>query len=742
MRRTLAYLLMAAIQALPIGRPALAQDPAQPPAQAEPVATEPEMLVTAQRRRERLQDVPLSITVADEFLLDRQQVRTLPELMRIAPSLEIQQAPEQSVGGGGSIRGLGTQSFSAGASSAVGVVVDQVPQGNLNIADLFDVERVEVLKGPQGTLFGLTTSAGVINIVTHAPDPSELSARVGGELSGADVAGSRFGRQRLLGLVNVPLGQDAALRIAGNLNAQQGVDRSVPRDRWDQKLDYGARARLLWEPSDQLSLNLIGELSRRHEDGSDFFVITRATPPTEQLLQSCGIHAEEGQQGYCSDQPMHGDFSLYGVSVQIDYELGPVMLSSISAYRGRTRDTGIPDIFRLAGNPVHISIGPGSGRSDLVTEELRVASLQRGVLEYTAGVFLARSQDVTQPQPFNVTAATPMGMLPVLVRENPRRDSLDTSLAMFGQTTVHITRKLGAIAGARLTLERLALEQRFADAMVPAMTTKSVIDPVNVSWKLGAQYQFERDLGSYATVARGYKGPQISTPDDPTVPPVLVRPEIPMAYELGLKGRVLADALNFDLNAFYIDLSDFQAQACQIGAGRALVCTLTNLSKVNSTGVEANVFGSVLRGLSYNLGLMLNRVVYPDGYRDKDGTDLGGLQVAYAPKVKGAFMLEYSRQLARGVQAFVGADAVYKSRLRLNTSADPYQSYAAHWLTGGRLGARGDDDSWTASLFIRNAFDQNEPVLIYSEHPTPGDYGSIYTPQSFRQVGLSLDLRM
>ncbi|MCC7464084.1 MAG: TonB-dependent receptor [Gammaproteobacteria bacterium] len=154
-----------------------------------------EIVVTAQKRTQRLQDVPQSISVASQKQLESQQIVTVSDLSRIAPSLEIQQAPGQSVGGGGQVRGIGTQSFQAGAVGSVGLTVDQVSQGNVNISDLFDVARVEVLKGPQGTLFGLTTSAGVINITTNAPVFNEVSGRVRTELSKEGVAGSGFGRQ-------------------------------------------------------------------------------------------------------------------------------------------------------------------------------------------------------------------------------------------------------------------------------------------------------------------------------------------------------------------------------------------------------------------------------------------------------------------------------------------------------------------------------------------------------------------
>jgi iron complex outermembrane receptor protein len=126
---------------------------------------------------EKVTSVPISITVADAGQLERQQVRTVEDLARIAPSLEMTAAAGQGTGGGGEIRGIGTQTFSQGAVASVGIVVDQVSQGNANISSLFDIARVEVLKGPQGTLFGLTTSAGVINITTNKPDMTKFSAR-------------------------------------------------------------------------------------------------------------------------------------------------------------------------------------------------------------------------------------------------------------------------------------------------------------------------------------------------------------------------------------------------------------------------------------------------------------------------------------------------------------------------------------------------------------------------------------
>jgi iron complex outermembrane receptor protein len=170
---------LASASAIAIAAPAFAQDAPAPEQAAQP-ADNSDIIVTAQRKAEKVTEVPISITVANAAQLERQQVNTMNDLNRIAPSLEIQQAPGQNTGGGGSIRGIGTQTFSAGAVASVGVVVDQVSQGNANISDLFDVSRIEVLKGSASMLFGKGSTGGVVNQVTKQPF---LMDRYEGELS-------------------------------------------------------------------------------------------------------------------------------------------------------------------------------------------------------------------------------------------------------------------------------------------------------------------------------------------------------------------------------------------------------------------------------------------------------------------------------------------------------------------------------------------------------------------------------
>jgi iron complex outermembrane recepter protein len=704
-----------------------------------------EIVVTAQKRVERLQDVPLSITVADQAELERQQVNRIADLARVAPSLEMQQAPGQSVGGGGQIRGIGTQSFQLGAVGSVGIVVDQVSQGNTNISDLFDVARVEVLKGPQGTLFGLTTSAGVINIVTNAPQFDGFSARLRTELATDGSLGSEYGQQIVQGLVNIPLGDSSALRLSGNANLRQGVDRNTVDGDLDSHRTYNGRGRFLWK-GDKLTVNLIGEYSTLDDDGQDFFVIAIANPALTAEIAQCGITAGLGNRDYCSTKPMDSQSKTTAVSAQIDYDASAFTLTSITALRKQDSGPSFLDIFRLDVNPLKIATGPANGDSDLLTQELRFASPAGRKVEYTAGVFFSQQNTHNEPSPFNITLTLPFPPFPTIPVVSLNGNDVhvdDDSSAAFGQATVHVGDHLSVIGGARYTSERLSARFRSLDGVMGTGSTGT--DESNTSWKIGAQYEFNRDRMMYATISRGYKGPQIvlGDPSTPGNQPTVIRPEIPTSYEIGWKASFRGGALLTDLNVFSLDIEDYQGQLCTPNATGGLRCVPQNIDKVRSKGVEFNVFGRPTPNLSLNAGVIYDSVEYPAGFVGQDGSALGGEQLASAPEWKATASAEFSHTFSGSLEGFLGADAVYKSELRLAASTDPNVIYPDHWVLGGRVGLRGMNDRWNAALFVRNAGNDHEPIIRFQNFPdgSIGSYGQILTPQAFRQVGVSGEVR-
>jgi iron complex outermembrane receptor protein len=719
-----------------------------------------EIIVTAQRRAERVTKVPISITVADSAQLERQQVNTVNDLNRIAPSLEIQSAPGQNTGGGGSIRGIGTQTFSAGAVASVGVVVDQVSQGNANISDLFDVARVEVLKGPQGTLFGLTTSAGVINITTNRPEFDTYSVRLRTELSGAGKAGSEFGDQVVQGVVNIPIAGNAALRVAGFTNLRQGPDYDTTTGKYDNVDTWGLRAHLRWEPTSQLSVNLIGDYSRtRVTNGGDFFTFVQtsgqgfaaiapgfAVPDNMTAnLATCGVTAGVGNRNYCTSQYYTDHNYTGGASLNLEYQAEPFTITSITAYRhslesGSGAATNVlradPSLLEIINAPVHRPI-------DLATQELRLSSPAGGTVEYTAGVFGSTQVSHRDAEPLTVFAQVgPQFYIDVHDGGAGESRVRDSSAAVFGQATIRATEKLRLIVGGRYTRDWLKLNT-LADAIPGSTTSQTELNVSKFSWKLGAQYDVARRTMAYATVTRGFKGGQIAQPADAN--PYVVLPEVPTSYELGLKSTLFGGWV-LDTDLFYETIRNFQAQQCTVDVNNVISCVQQNIDGVKSRGAEINLFGKVTRNLSLNTGFIFAKATYPTGFIGTDGSNIGGTQLAYAPKYKFTLSGEYTKAVASGINGFIAVDTVWKSRLRYEQNTLAATTFQPHWNVGGRLGLRTADDRYSLAVFARNLFNSHEPSLMQSSLPyalTNGqqNIGAIYGPQSFRQVGLSLDAR-
>jgi iron complex outermembrane receptor protein len=718
-----------------VGTPAMAQDAAAAPQVPETTSTS-DIIVTAQRRAEKVTEVPISITVASAAQLERQQVNTVNDLARIAPSLEIQQAPGQNTGGGGSIRGIGTQTFSPGAVASVGIVVDQVSQGNANISDLFDIARVEVLKGPQGTLFGLTTSAGVINITTNKPDFTRFSARLRTELSDAGTAGSKYGNQVVQGLVNVPLADNAALRVSGVANLRQGVNRNATTGDLNDNNRYSVRGRLLWEPTDRVTVNLIGDYAKtRSENGGDFFTFVKTIDDFTSALASCGVKVGAGNSKYCMDDNFVGKTENYGGSLQVDYEADPFTLTSITSVR-KFNETGYgaaSNVFRADPLPVQVTNDPVDRSLSLFTQEFRVSSAAGQPIEYTAGAFYSNQKQTRIPETVRVNLFG--NDIPPTV--TPQLTIRDESLAFFGQVTGHVTDAFRLIGGVRYTTDRLSLDKFDTDG---AITSQTVLNSKKWSWRLGAQYDLTSNAMAYATVSRGFKGGQIAVPSN--ADSYVVLPEIPTSYEAGVKATLFGGWVA-DASLFYMKIDNFQAQNCTVDSNAIISCDQTNINGVKTRGAEINFFGNVTRNLSLNTGFIYAKATYPGGFLGTDGTDIGGSQLAYSPRYKFTMSGQYDVPLGENFGGFISVDTVWKSRIRYEANSISDTTFKPHWMVGGRIGVKTADDRYTVAVFVRNAFNVHEPSLMQSDFPFGGaaNVGAIYGPQSYRNVGLSLDAK-
>jgi iron complex outermembrane receptor protein len=740
-------------------------------AEPEPQNVLQEITVTAQKRVERLQDVPVAVTVVGEQQLQQQRVYTIADLARTSPSLEMIQA-FGGPGGGGQIRGVGTQSFTRSAEGAVGIVVDGVPQGNVPNNAVFDIARVEVLRGPQGTLFGLTSSAGVINMATIAPNVSEFSGMAHVDLSDSGKSGSQYGQQTIRGAVNVPLSASSALRVSVNGNRVDGVQRNALTGEDNVLKDGAIRARYLWNASDAVTVNLAADYDKRTQNYFDpqfVYVDVPAGSPLAGELATCGIVASYSNNARCSNLPANGDVKNYGASAQIDWELGGGTLTAISGYRKNKQAPSSVDIMGTPAEFTQIFFSDQTGDGRQFSQELRYASPSGQSVEYVAGLFYSDYQAHTGYAPgggFNVGTFQLAPFFIPFAHDGSSTSTTNKSAAAFGQATWHVTPAFGLLGGLRYTHQKLTDAQSTNPYDPASVATRGATNESNVSGKIGAQYKFSEMLSGYATVTRGYKGPQV-IPAALGSPSTVIGPEIPTAYEIGIKGAGLDGRLGYDVSAFYTKVRDYQGQRCRINGVGVLVCLGESIPSVKTKGIELDVFGRPAQGLTLNAGFIYNEAEFPDGwtgYNPNDlrdpvpgtligQTDLSGRQIVGVPKKKLTLATDYGRSFG-AVEGFIGADAVYKSAMRLAYTGDDRFIYPAHWTVGAHLGIRSPDDHWRVELFGRNLGDEHEPATLFGgpAFVPPGvvpflPNGAVSgisgwtVPTSLRQVGLSAEFR-
>jgi iron complex outermembrane receptor protein len=739
-----------------------------------------EIVVTAQKRVESVQDVPVSITVISNEQLTRAGVSTLSDLSRTSASVEFGAPGTSSPGGGAYVRGIGTNSFGYTAQASVGLVLDGVVMGNTNILSLFDIQRVEVLKGPQGTLFGNSVSAGVINITTNAPDPSKKSLTINGEY-GADALGSDYSRYQVRATANMPITDTSAIRVSVHSESNDGVFKNTWLGTESSNPDQGVRVRYLAKPTDNFTVNLIADYDKVNLNDAPGPLLYRAAPAGSALalaLADCGNTAGESNFDFCSENENISREITRGVSAQLDWGIGnDLTLTSISSYRGRYTASrgdimGIPlsissDRFQAFTKcapppgpppwPPGFDIGcvgiyaiqPGYGPTGLQThdkrqysEELRLASGQNKHLEWVAGLFfLDYKNDIAEGGRINAFFSQGVSIpgMPANYLPTGKFGTVKTQdYAGFGNLTWYITPRVRAILGARWTHSKVS--ETVNDVANHPAPFPLTVTANQFNYRLGGQFDVAQHAMVYATVSTGYKGPQISDSFDNGALPFGVKPEVPTALELGIKASAFDDRLAIDADVFYTKVKDYQGQECQPNSQGTITCVPANISGVKTKGVEVDIFGRPIQGLTLNFTGIYNPADYPDGVIAADGTDLGGTQLTRSSKTKFTLSAEYAHPIGGSVDFVIGADTTYRSKQSIYPSADSQFVVKAGTITNARVGLKSGDD-WGLYLFGRNLGNTHFPRDLF---PTPfqaGGLWQVYDAGALKIIGVQLDAK-
>ena len=740
---------------------AVAADPADP---ADPEVGS-DIVVTARNRGERVQDVPIPITVVTGEEIDRLRLDTIKDYALKVPNLLVNapNARQSSI----AIRGLGKNTANDGMEASVGLIVDNVFAGHVGMSwvNYVDVDRIELLRGPQGTLLGKNTTLGVLNITTRGPyfEPGAT----------ADV--SVGSRNSILAKASVtgPVNDWLAFRASVYYDKRDGFldNPSVPGESFLGVNRGGARLQLLAKPGDGFSARIIAE----YFDASELINTRppRVDPATfaDGSPRSPTYGSRLARDWFAGFQPIYGSFSRlsldsqrplktrqYGLSAELNWTLGDYTLTSISAYRRLDFDAKNDTDY----TPFNIVDYNGTLlKTQQVTQEIRFASPSGGdiPIDYQVGLFFLHSDiETTSRQRFGADAgafyasggqyaalnATAEGRaaladslrgVRVLVAEQPRA----TSIAAFGQLNWHITPRATLTLGIRDTQEwknndiaktaetPLALESRYAGAILTNAqavragriralyaTNGRKISDNSVSWLVSPSYRLSEDVLLYASAARGEKSGAVQFNED-TGAPQNVAPERVRDYELGIKSQWFDRTLTFNLNLYRTNVSDYQAVLSTIGADNSVISYLGNVGRVRMQGVELE---GALR-LSPQATISFAGAYNDATYRSFPNApcalevsniqaicDLSGRRLAGASKWTGNIGFDGFVPVGSGVELYANWTTGFRSDANLNSSLSIYGIQKGYSLTNGSIGFRAADGRWDVGLWARNLFDE------------------------------------
>ncbi len=696
-----------------------------------------EIIVTARRRDESLVKVPLAITVTTGAQLSRDQVYTLTDLQRITPALQVNQGFGGDINGGAGLRGIRTQAFNPSVAPSVAIVLDQAAAGNVNFPILHDIAQVDVLRGPQGTLFGQGASAGVINVSTVAPKIGEFRANFNLDYADDGTAGSESTEIVARGGVTFSLGDKAAMRIAGFYKQEVGLRTNTFLNLDDKRNEYAVRGRLLVEPTETITVHLIADYAKTTEDGVNFFSVTGAPtstrpfgPPGSTLggvsqgnLNACGVTPDRitlRARSYCEDLQSQEDRNILSLTGIVEAELADnLSLTAVTSYR----DLQVDEIRRnFSLRAVGFAARDENSRQDYrqFSQELRFAYEGNGFDIVAGGYFADFSYTQSQIDPslpfgdrrpgFRNGFSICQGTAPVCNNQPTTapvyraETAKNQTFALFADATVALAQTVELFGGLRFT--DYTNENAFGINQLNTTNSDSISEN-NLSGRVGLSYQPNPNTNLYTSFSIGYKPSALTFPGAAGAAFIRLDAERNTAFEVG--GKFDLGRVQVDVNAFYMNVANFQGQESVL-VGSELVSQARNIGDVKSYGIETSVSGQVTRNLSLNFGYTFNPATYRDGFRGDDGFILGGHQVLSSPRHKLVLSGEYVQPISNALEGFFSTNIVYRSRTLLSNRDPARFSFPAGETVNIRLGIRHPDGKWTASIFARNLTRDRQPI--------------------------------
>ncbi|MFT3977840.1 MAG: TonB-dependent receptor [Sphingomonas bacterium] len=734
--------------ALVAAQSASAQQADQPAANSTAAQVQ-DVIVTAQKRSERLQDVPIAVTAITAEAIQNRRTLDLVDLSNQAPGLQIK-SDDNGANPRIFIRGVGVNDFNPATNSAVGIYADGVYVASPLAQRLafFDLQQVEVLRGPQGTLYGRNTTGGAINVTSKLP----------GNTTEADISAEygRFNSVNVQGGVSVPLIADKlSVRVAGLYQRDDGYTLNRVTGHYGNNTNrWALRGTVHFTPTANVTDNLV--VSTGRSTGGSIWAYNRSLiPQTAAATGPDGLclpgYYTSGQctniLGYAntSKNLYQGDYAfegkdrvdLFTVSNTLTIDLGAASIVSVTGYQHANRndqeDTDASTDEALTASYI--------ARQNTFSQELRVQSNGHTPLRYVVGAYYAHDY-LNNNSAYNVLPALQAGDPENEVPQGiglfswPLIQKVD-SYAAFGQLDFDLTDKLTLTGGLRYSADRKDFHyvSNAAGLPAPIFTYDGAKTFQSVTGKVGVQYRLTPSANIYASYNRGAKGGgffsgQATDPAD--LGPY--KDETVNAYEIGAKTDWLNHTLRANISAFYYDYKNLQVYTT-VEDGLITRQLFTNASAARIYGGELELQMKPSRALTVSLNAAYLNATYRD-FKSAD-QDYSGNTLPSAPKVSVQGAVDWERPTPIGTLV-ANASMSFRSKVYFDTSNAERLSDQARAFVDGRLGIRIAQDRMEVGVWGKNLFNE---VNISDMTPVPTLGFDVFSVAPPRTYGLYLKAR-
>jgi iron complex outermembrane receptor protein len=689
-------------------------------AAAEELAIE-EVIVTATKRAENVQDIPVAISVVDAETIEAMGISSYTDISKISPSLTINQG-DWATNSSFSLRGIGTNVFSINIDPSVSIIIDDIAlvRSAQAFSDLSDIHHIEVLRGPQSTLFGKSASAGVINITTKSP---------GDEFNGSIKVGATDDDERTVSAtVGGPLSDNFGIRITafdkdrdGHLsNLNNGSDVNGGES-------SGVRAKMVWDVSDTLTAKLF--LERSESESLCCHRSLRDVPAGAAFLgfvPAAGILGtitpSQDNDQISVDDPTFDESESDSISLSFDADIGEHQFLSITSLTNWDYDvatdvdgTSFDVLGAFTGGAASGGIIQGGGfELESLSHEFRLVSPASDSFEYVAGIYYS---DIDYGRNFNRG--------PIFSADWVAATSTET-LALFAQGTWRLGEDTDLTAGLRLNKEKIS--QRFDNA-ISGLSFASSDSENAIPGKISLRHHMSDDLMLFASYSIGYKGQgyDISSSFNQNTTDNPVGSEDSNSIELGFKGTFLDGRLQLNPTVFFAKYDDFQAQQARIVDG-VIELGIANVGELETLGLEVD-FQAVLTenlrvvgGLAYTkaeiksfpgadcwTGQTVAEGCVTDAASGISAQDLAGSDLNNSPDLKLTLSAEYFQPLAAmPFDGFANISFQWQSDVNFSLLGDPGSVQDSYGILNLNVGvAERENQRYEISLFVNNMLDQD-----------------------------------